>query len=60
MEPVLENRPGDVPIYISDCSRLFERTDWRPARGQLRVLEDIHAWVVENEHSVAAALGLAP
>jgi len=60
MEPVLENRPGDVPIYISDCSRLFERTDWRPARGPRRVLEDIHAWVVENEHAVAAALGLAP
>ena len=25
-------RPGDVPIYVSDCSALFAHTDWRPHR----------------------------
>jgi CDP-paratose 2-epimerase len=52
-----EARLGDVPLYISDCSRLFEATDWRPARGAREVLADIHTWVEENEGAVAASLG---
>ena len=52
-----ESRPGDVRIYLSDCARLYGRTDWRPRRGARQVLEDIHAWIVENEESVRAALG---
>ena len=28
----IRRRPGDVPIYVSDCSRLFAHTAWRPRR----------------------------
>jgi CDP-paratose 2-epimerase len=52
-----EGRPGDVPLYLSDCSRLFEATDWRPARSAREVLSEILAWVEENEAAVAASLG---
>jgi CDP-paratose 2-epimerase len=52
-----EDRPGDVPLYLSDCSRLFEATDWRPARSPREVLTEILAWVRENEAAVAASLG---
>ena len=55
-----DERPGDVPLYISDCSRLFERTDWRPQRGPREILTDILAWVEENEDAVAESLGLRP
>jgi len=51
-----EDRPGDVPIYISDCTRLHGMTDWRPRRGAADVLRDIHAWIVEHESALAAAL----
>jgi CDP-paratose 2-epimerase len=51
-----ETRPGDVPLYISDCGLLFGRTDWRPARGPREILADIHAWLVENEDAVARSL----
>jgi CDP-paratose 2-epimerase len=51
-----ESRPGDVPIYISDCARLYKMTDWRPRRGPAEILEDIHAWIVEHENQIAAAL----
>lgn len=50
-------RAGDAPLYLSDCSRLFERTAWRPTRGAREVLADIHSWVNENEGAVAASLG---
>ncbi len=51
-----ENRAGDIPIYISDCSRLHARSDWRPARDARRIMEDIHAWVRDNESALRAAL----
>ncbi len=52
-----ETRPGDVPIYLSDCSRLFERTGWRPRCGPREVLADVLEWTLANEGAVAAALG---
>ena len=30
IESSAENRPGDVPVYLSDCSRLESLTSWRP------------------------------
>ena len=43
-----ETRPGDVPVYISDCSALYERTDWRPRRSARDVLADIFEWLDAN------------
>jgi CDP-paratose 2-epimerase len=51
-----ETRPGDVRIYLSDCTHLGGLTDWRPRRGPRRVLEDIFAWVADNERAVRATL----
>jgi CDP-paratose 2-epimerase len=51
-----EDRPGDIPIYVSDCSALYEMTDWRPRRGPAEILTDIHAWIVEHESALATAL----
>jgi CDP-paratose 2-epimerase len=53
-----EERPGDVPLYISDCSKLFERTGWRPRRTPREILSDILSWVEQNEDAVAESLGL--
>jgi len=51
-----ETRPGDIPIYISDCSKLFELTSWRPAHDARSVLTDIQAWILGNEAALAGAL----
>jgi CDP-paratose 2-epimerase len=51
-----EDRPGDVPIYISDCSRLFGRTDWRPTRDARAILTDIFEWIRAHEDAVRMAL----
>ncbi|MGB2710167.1 MAG: NAD-dependent epimerase/dehydratase family protein [Conexibacter sp.] len=50
------DRPGDVPLYISDCSRLFALTSWRPERSARDVLEDIAAWVRDHAGDVRTAL----
>jgi len=54
---VPDTRPGDVPLYISDCGALFERTDWRPRRDARQVLADIEAWISTNQAEVRAASG---
>ena len=58
IERVAETRQGDVPIFITDCARLFERTDWRPQRDPRQTLSDIQRWTALNESSLAEALGL--
>jgi len=56
VEPSSETRPGDVPVYISDCAKLFELTDWRPRRDAREVLMDIHEWICDHETAVRLAL----
>jgi CDP-paratose 2-epimerase len=52
-----ETRPGDVPVYLSDCGRLHSLTSWRPRRGARDVLADLLAWSSEHEDELRAALG---
>jgi CDP-paratose 2-epimerase len=54
--PVTETRQGDVPIYLSDCARLFELDEWRPRRGARQVLADIQEWIAADEERIAEAL----
>jgi CDP-paratose 2-epimerase len=51
-----EDRPGDVPVYISDCVRLFTHTSWRPRRTARETLADIAAWSAEHEPQILSAL----
>ena len=56
VEETVETRPGDVPIYVSDCRLLFDRTGWRPRRTAHEILEDILIWIRDNERAVSTAL----
>jgi CDP-paratose 2-epimerase len=52
----VETRPGDVPYYVSDCSALFARTDWRPRRDPRTILADIFAWIDDHSDRIARTL----
>jgi CDP-paratose 2-epimerase len=52
-----EGRPGDVPIYVSDCTRLFERTSWRPTRTAQDTLADLAAWIDQHADELRDSLG---
>src|SRR4051812_5438867 len=54
-----EDRPGDVRIYLTDASRLYALTDWRPRHSAEGTLADVAAWVRDEESAVLAALGPA-
>ncbi len=53
-----QTRPGDVPVYLSDCARLHSLTSWRPRRGPRDVLADLLAWTEEHEDALKETLGL--
>jgi CDP-paratose 2-epimerase len=52
-----KGRPGDVPVYLSDCSQLHSLTSWRPSRAPRDVLRDLMAWSSEHEGELRATLG---
>jgi CDP-paratose 2-epimerase len=56
IEAVAAARPGDVPVYISDCSRLYELTEWRPRHVPREILADTHAWLQAHEAPLRRSL----
>jgi CDP-paratose 2-epimerase len=53
---VPDGRPGDVRIYLSDCSALFGHSDWRPQHGPRDILQDVFSWIDQNERLVIGAI----
>jgi CDP-paratose 2-epimerase len=53
---VPETRPGDVPVYISDCSALFDHTDWRPRHSPRDILTDVFTWIDDHADVLERAL----
>lgn len=49
IEPVPEERPGDIPLYISDVSKVKEETGWKPSKNPEKVLKDTYSWISERE-----------
>lgn len=49
IEKVAKERPGDVPVFITDSTRVIRKTGWRPANSAAATLQQIHQWIVENE-----------
>jgi CDP-paratose 2-epimerase len=41
-------RPNDLRIFVADCTRLFEKTQWRPKRDLRRIVQDINDWVTSH------------
>ncbi len=55
VEAAQESRPGDVRIYLTDSSRLYGLTDWRPQRSAAETLTDIARWVRDHEAAVVSS-----
>jgi CDP-paratose 2-epimerase len=52
IESVMENRPADIRIYITDNSKITAQTNWAPQIGVPEILEDIYVWLKTNENSL--------
>ena len=45
---VLESRKGDIPLYLSDCSKVMEITGWEPIRLPETIVEEIAQWITNH------------
>ena len=48
------NRPGDVPLYITDASRVQADFDWEPARPVEQIVRETAEWVKANQDGLRA------
>jgi CDP-paratose 2-epimerase len=51
------DREADIRLYITDNKRIHEATGWKPERTMDHLLQDCHAWLVENENTLKPILG---
>ena len=53
---VAENRSADIPIYITDNTKITNHCGWKPQIGPKEILSDVFEWLKNNEESVKKLL----
>ena len=56
IQSVTTQRAGDIPIYINDCDRLRQKTQWQPEIKPEKTIEDIYHWIAAHEDSLESIL----
>lgn len=51
-----ENRPGDIPIYLTDSRKLFGISNWRPQNDVRTILLHTFDWMKANEKDLKSIL----
>lgn len=49
---ILEDRPGDVRIFITDNEFIESKTGWKPKRSVQQTGEEVYRWIEENKDSL--------
>ena len=44
-----ENRPGDIPIYVTDNTKITEFSGWRPEITVPTLLSEVYEWLKQDE-----------
>ncbi len=44
-----QNRKGDIPLYITDNTKITSQIGWAPKRGVTDIIGDIFQWIDNNE-----------
>jgi CDP-paratose 2-epimerase len=45
IDSVIETRQGDVPIFITDSSKIMKATEWKPQKDARMTLIEIYDWI---------------
>jgi CDP-paratose 2-epimerase len=56
IKPITENRSADIPIYITDNTKVTTLTGWKPELSIQKIVEDITIWISENEERLSYVL----
>jgi len=52
VESVVDNRPADLKVYVTDNTRVTQATGWEPRKTPKETLTDIFTWIHESEDLV--------
>ena len=52
-----ENRPADIRLYLTDNTRVTNKTGWKPERDMPSILKEICAWITDNREALRGILG---
>jgi CDP-paratose 2-epimerase len=52
----IENRPGDLPIYITDNSKIKQFSNWQPEIKVEHLLNEIFDWLKKEENQLRTIL----
>lgn len=56
IERVNEDRAGDIRIYITDNSKITERTGWKPEITVDQIIQEISGWIGQNSKQLRPIL----
>jgi len=49
IKTIKENRPNDVRIYVSDCSKFKKESGWKCKKNTTVIFQEIYDWILENK-----------
>lgn len=47
-----ESRKADIPVYISDNSKIFKQSGWKPQKDINNIVQDIFQWIDLNHETL--------
>ena len=56
IKAVAETRTADIRLYVTDNTKVTELTGWKPEIGIKQIVEEIAAWLQENEDDLGPIL----
>jgi CDP-paratose 2-epimerase len=56
IQSVPEERQDDVPIFITDSSKIMQRTGWQPTTDPAQALQRIYEWLRDYESDLRSIL----
>ena len=51
-----EDRQGDIRIYLTDNTKVTEKTGWKPKRTPDEIVNETYQWIVQNEKKLKEIL----
>jgi CDP-paratose 2-epimerase len=52
-----DTRAGDVPYYVTDNSKVTDKTGWTPRRGIREIVQDVADWINAERDQLKGILG---
>ena len=55
--PEPDTRTADIPLYLTDNTKVTQATGWQPRTAPAQIMEDITRWLRDNEAALRPVLG---